>query len=124
MYMYTRYIKFESIARRKPDPRSWPLSPRSRYLSKEIHTFALECGRRCREQQLVPHRWRLHTSRYTCLHVILFHPFGQPSHAAVAVERVGPKSAVNTRTYRIGELSTVSGKQCVRFREGVLTGGL
>lgn len=74
-------------------------------------------------QQLVPHRRRLHASRDACLHVVLLHPFGQPSHAAVAVERVRPQSAVNTYTQTHTRTSgwwiiDTSGNQCVSAREG------
>lgn len=56
-----------------------------------VHTFALELSREGRQDHLVPHGRRLRTPGDTGLdEILLLHPLRQPSHAAVAVERVGP----------------------------------
>lgn len=61
----------------------------------EIFTFALKGTSRCRQKQFVSHCRRFHAPGDARFHIILLHPLGQPSHAAIAVKRVGPQGTVN-----------------------------
>jgi len=78
----------------------------------EIFTFALKGTSRCRQKQFVSHRRRFHAPGYARLHIIFLHPLGQPSHAAIAVKRVGPQGTVNI----VIDKWLVSKIECTWFR--------
>lgn len=56
-------------------------------------TCTLEGSWRSCKQQLVSHRVRLNTPSNPWLHIILLHPFGQPTKWTVTEERVCSKSS-------------------------------
>jgi hypothetical protein len=59
-------------------------------------TFALEGAGQGRKEQLVLHEGRLRAPGDPRLHVVSLHPFCQPAHIAVAVQRIRAQSTKQT----------------------------